>query len=137
MFGVWRSQFADLTKRDDEYFPRHGIHDFGVLPQEIFGHETTVLHGARPSLYNFLKAVAELAPGRSDVTYDMVRLFLSSEKGTKNTWRAGELTICIAGEDACRYDPTKWYRHYEPFPLELETKPVVVAMELTGPAEDE
>ena len=96
-----------------------------------------MLNGAWPDLYDFLEAVAELAPGRSDVTESMVRLFLSLEKGSLNTWRAGELTICIAGEDACRYDPTKWYRHYEPFPLELETKPVVVAMELTGPAEDE
>ena len=45
--------------------------------------------------------------------------------------------VPVAGEDACRYDPTKWYRHYEPFPLELATKPVVVDMDLTGPAEDE
>ena len=137
VFGVWRSQHADLTKRDDEYFPRHGIHDFGVLPPEIFAEPTTVLNGAWEQLYAFLEAVAELAPGRSDVTETMVRLFLSSEKGSLNTWRAGELTICIAGEDACRYDPTKWYRHYEPFPLELATKPVVVDMDLTGPAEDE
>ena len=98
---------------------------------------TTVLNGAWEQLYAFLEAVADLAPGPSDVTRAMVMQFLSSEKGTKNTWRAGELTICIAGPDACRYDPTKWYRHYEPFPLELATKPVVVAMELTGPAEDE
>ena len=60
---------------------------------------------------------------------------MSSQKGTKNTWRAGELTLCIAGEDACRSDPSKWKRHYEAFPLELETEPVVVAMDLTGPAD--